>query len=191
MIPTAWLYRILGMALAAATLLWLVQSRDHWRDQARANDRLYRAEQAAHAATVANYRAAAEQARREDAANLARVKAEQAKINERTGHDFQTRIAAARASAERLREQIGAAAGDPGDGRAAPVPGISAAASGIAQSADENRLPQSDKRAGYPEGQLGADDALIATEQAIQLDELIKWIRSQAEVPIDSESRAR
>ena len=169
MIPTAWLYRILGTALAAAALLWLVQSRDHWRDRAHANDELYRSEQAAHAATVANYRAAAEQARRNDAENLARVKAEQVKINERTGHDFETRIAAARASAERLREQASAAASDPGDGRAAPVPGISAAAGGAAQAAGENRLPES--------------DALIATEQAIQLDELIKWVRAQADVP--------
>jgi len=49
-------------------------------------------------------RAAAEQARREEDARRQAVKAEQAKINERTGHDFETRIAAARASAERLRD---------------------------------------------------------------------------------------
>jgi hypothetical protein len=36
MIPASWLYRILGAALAAAPLLWLVQTRDHWRDRARA-----------------------------------------------------------------------------------------------------------------------------------------------------------
>ena len=168
MIPTTWLYRILGAAVAVAALLWLVQSRDHWRDEARANDRLYRAEQAAHAATVANYRAAAEQARREDAANLARVKAEQAGINERTAHDFETRIVAARASAERLRKQARTAAADPGDGRAAPVPGVPPAARGASEGAGEDRLPDA--------------DALIATEQAIQLDELIKWVRSQAEV---------
>ncbi len=37
-----------------------------------------------------------------------------------------------------------------------------------AQAAGEDRLPQSDR--------------LTATEQAIQLDELIKWVRAQAEV---------
>ena len=168
MIPTAWLYRIAGIALGAAALLWLVHSRDHWRDEARANDSLYRTEQAAHAATVANYRAAAEQARREDAENLARVKAEQAQINERTANDFESRIAAVRASAQRLREQAGAAAADPGSGGAAPVPDVSTASGGADQATGENGLPRSDR--------------LIATEQAIQLDELIKWVRAQAQV---------
>lgn len=175
MIPTSWLYRILGVAAGIAALLWLVQSRDHWRDQARANAGLYRAEQAAHAATVASYRSAAEQARRADAETVARVKAEQAAINERTTHDFESRIAAARATAGRLREQAGAAATDPSSGGAAPVPGVSIAAGGTAQAAGENRLPGSDR--------------LIATEQAIQLDELIKWVKSQVQVSVDSESR--
>lgn len=170
MIPASWLYKILGAALGVAALLWLIQSRDHWRDEARANDGLYRAEQAAHAATVANYRAAADQARREDAANLARAKAEQDKITERTGHDFESRIASARADARRLREQAAAAAAtDPRAGGTAPVPGIPTPAGAIAESAGEDRLPQS--------------DALIATEQAIQLDELIKWVKAQAAVP--------
>lgn len=169
MIPTSWLYKILGAAVAAAALLWLVQSRDRWRDEARANDRLFRAEQAAHAATVANYRAAAEQARREDSENLARVKAEQAQINERTANDFESRIASARADARRLREQAGAAA-DPGARGGAAVPGLPAAAGGAAESAGQDRLSQS--------------DALIATEQAIQLDELIKWVRAQAQVQV-------
>lgn len=167
MIPTSWLYRILGVAVAIAALLWLIQSRDQWRDEARANHGLFRSEQAAHATTVANYRAAAEQARRDDAVNLARAKAEQAQINERTAHDFEIRIASARASARRLRGQPGAAAADPGTGGAAPVPGLSPGAGGPAQAARENRLPESDR--------------LLATEQAIQLDELIKWIRKQTE----------
>lgn len=172
MIPTSWLYKILGTAVAVAALLWLVQSRDHWRDEARANDKLFHAEQAAHAATAANYRAAAEQARRDDAQNLARVEAEQAQINERTENDFETRIASARADARRLREQASAAATDPRSGGAAPVSRLPASARAVAQSAGKNRLPRS--------------DALIATEQAIQLDELVKWVRSQAAVTVDS-----
>jgi hypothetical protein len=48
------------------------------------------------------------------------------------------------------------------------VPGLSAAAEKPAQAAGEDRLSQSDQ--------------LIATEQAIQLDELIKWVRAQAAV---------
>jgi hypothetical protein len=124
--------------------------------------------QAAHAATVANYRAAAEQARLEDAANLARVKAEQAAINERSSNDFETRIADARARAGQLREQAAGAAADPGNGGSAPVPGFSAAAGRVAEGAGEDGLP--------------VDDALIATEQAIQLDELIKWVKAQGAV---------
>ncbi len=168
MIPTEWLYRILGAAIAAAAILWLIQSRAHWRDVSRANESLFQAEQAAHAATVANYRAAAEQARREDAANLARVEAEQGAINERTQDDFETRIASARASAQRLRQQAAPAAADPGAGGAAAMPGLPVAAGDASEAAREDRLPQSDR--------------LIATEQAIQLDELIKWVRAQAAV---------
>ena len=47
----------------------------------------------------------------------------------------------------------------------APVSGLSAAAGSAAQAAGEDGLP--------------ASDALTATEQAIQLDELIKWVRHQ------------
>lgn len=171
MIPTSWLYKILGAAGAVAALLWLVQSRDHWRDEARANDKLFHAEQAAHAATVANYRAAADQARRDDARNLARVEAEQAQINERTENDFESRIASARADARRLREQASAAAADPGARGNTPVPGLPAPAGATVESAREDRFPQSDK--------------LIATEQAIQLDELIKWVRAQSAVSVN------
>lgn len=173
MIPTSWLYRILGGALAAAALLWLIQSRDHWRDKARSNETLYRAEQAAHAATVANYRAAAEQARHDDATNLARVKADQTRINERTQDDFESRIDAARADARRLRRQASSAATDPGARRAAPMPAVPAPAGGVGEGAGKDRLPES--------------DALTATEQAIQLDELIKWVRAQAAVPVTAE----
>ena len=172
MIPTAWLYRILGIAAAAAALLWLVQSRDHWRDEARANHDLYRGEQAAHAATVANYRAAAELARREDAANLARARAEQARINERTRNDYESRIASARARAGRLRLEAAAVAADSGAGGGAPVPGLPASAGRAAETAGEDGLSRRER--------------LIATEQAIQLDELIRWVRAQSEVPVAS-----
>lgn len=168
MIPTTWLYRILAAAFAAAALLWLVQSRDHWRDRAHSSEQLYRAEQAAHAATVAGYRAAAEQARREDAANVARVKAEQAAINERTENDYEIRIAAARARAGELRREGAGAPTHPGTVGSTSVPGIPAAAARAAEAAGEDRFSGADR--------------LIATEQAIQLDELVKWVRSQAAI---------
>jgi hypothetical protein len=170
-IATGLLYRILGGALAIAALLWLVQSRDHWRDRARSNEQLYRQEQAAHAATVANYRAAAEQARRDDAANLARVTAEQARISERTANDFESRIASARVSAGRLREQAASGAAHSGAGGATSVSGVPSAAARAAQAAGEDGLPPPDR--------------LTATEQAIQLDELIKWVREQSRIEPD------
>jgi hypothetical protein len=95
------------------------------------------------------------------------VAAEQRVITERSEHEFEDRIAAARAAAERLRNPPPAAA-DPSSGRAAPVPELPAAATRTGQAAGEDRLP--------------APDALTATEQAIQLDELIKWVKAQAEV---------
>jgi hypothetical protein len=172
MIATAWLYRILGAAVAAVAVLWLIQSRDQWRDESRANAALYQQAQAASAATVANYQAAAEQARRQDAANLARVEAEQGAINERTQDDFETRIASARASAQRLREQAAAAAIDPGARGAAAVPGLPPATGRAPEAAGQDRLPQLDR--------------LTATEQAIQLDELIKWVQAQAALQVNA-----
>jgi hypothetical protein len=48
------------------------------------------------------------------------------------------------------------------------MPRSPAASSSAAEAPVQNRLPQ--------------NDALTATEQAIQLDELIKWVRAQAKI---------
>ena len=48
------------------------------------------------------------------------------------------------------------------------MPGLSAAAGQSHQAAGQDRLPE--------------PDALIATEQAIQLDELVKWVKAQAAI---------
>jgi len=143
----------------------------HWKKQTEQYEQLYQQEQAAFATTVASARAAADQARAADKANADRVAAEQIAINQRTADDFETRLAAARADAERLRVESEAAA-DSGARGNASVPGISATARGAPQAAGQDRLPQS--------------DALTATEQAIQLDELIKWVRAQAAVDPNS-----
>ena len=161
---------IAGIAVALClSLLLLVQKAEtrRWRERSIQQAKLYRAEQSAHAGTIANYRAAADAARSADKANAERVAAEQREINERTSHDFEVRLAAARAHADRLRGRQGGAA-DPGGGGGAPVPGLSAAPAAIAQGPGEGRLPHSDR--------------LLATEQAIQLDELIKWVRAQGHV---------
>jgi hypothetical protein len=169
---------IAGLAASLCLAILLVIQKGetrHWKKQSASFDQLYRAEQAALAGTVANYRAAAEQARAADQANLAQVTAQQRAINERTSNDFEARLAVARSVAQRMRGQSSVAAADPGAGGGAPVPDVPAAPGGAAETAGEDRLPASDR--------------LIATEQAIQLDELIKWIKAQAAVRPGTESK--
>jgi hypothetical protein len=162
---------ISGIAVAAVLLVMLtVQKLEavHWKKQSESFEQLYQQEQAAFATTVANARAAADQARAADQANADRVAADQRSVTERTEHDFEARLATARADARRLRDHSQA---DSGAGRGAPVSGIPASAGGIAQAAGQDRLPESER--------------LTATEQAIQLDELIQWVRDQAKVDND------
>jgi len=162
-----------GIAGLAATLgiglLLIAQKIEtaRWKKQSASFDQLYREQQSALATTVANARAAADQARAADHANAERVTAEQRTINERTANDFEARLAAARSDAQRLRLEPQTAA-DPGTRGNAPVPSIPASSDGPAEGAGQNGLPSS--------------DALTATEQAIQLDQLIKWVRAQGAV---------
>lgn len=180
----------LAASLCLALLLALQKGETrHWKKQSGQYEQMYRDAQSAFAGTVADYRAAAEQARLADRANADRVKAEQAAINERISNDFENRLAAARAAAanislERLRVETRAAAADPGARRATPMPVLADAAGGSSEAARKDGLP--------------AADRLLATEQAIQLDELIKWIRAQAKVdnnastvasPVDDKAR--
>ena len=160
---------IAGIAVSLALgVLLVIQKGDtrHWHKESGRFEQLYHGQQSALAATIANFRAAAEQARASDAANANRVAAEQRAINERVSNDFEARLAAARLSAQRLRVEVASAASDPRAGGAAPMPGLPAPAGRANEVPGENRLPQS--------------DALTATEQAIQLDELIKWVKAQA-----------
>lgn len=162
---------IAGIAISLGlAILLLVQKGEthHWKSESSRFEQLYGQEQSALAGTITNYRAAAEAARLADQANAERVAAEQRTINERTEHDYEARLAAARLSAERLRVQSAAATTDSGGGTATPLPGLPASAGQPDEAAGEDRLPRS--------------DALVATEQAIQLDELIKWIEAQSKV---------
>jgi len=169
---------IAGLAVSFALgMLLAIQKGEtrHWRKESSRFEQLYVQEPAALAGTVANYRAAAEAARASDAANAKRVAAEQHSINERTSNEFEARLAAARLSAQRLRGQAASATADRGGRGAAPVPGLSAASGGPVEAAGQDGLPQS--------------DALTATEQSIQLDELIKWVKAQAAVDPDDEPK--
>jgi hypothetical protein len=171
------LLNIQGVAGLVAALglgiLLLVQKGEtrHWEEQSGRFEQLYKDQQAALATTVSNYRTAAAQAEAADKANAERVAAEQRTINERTDDDYQARLAAARSLARRLRGQSAAAAADSRSGAAAPVSALSASTGGPSEAAGQDRLPR--------------DDALTATEQSIQLDELIKWVKAQATVDPD------
>jgi hypothetical protein len=163
-----------GLAASLALLgLLLIQKGEtrHWRKQSHGFETLHRAEQQAHAQTVANYRVAAEAARRADADNRDRVLIAQRDINERTIHAYEARVGDARARVDRLRREAGAAAANPGDRRATPLPATGPTARAADGSAAQDGLFLADR--------------LIATEQAIQLDELIKWVRAQGTVDND------
>jgi len=166
---------IAGIGVALVLLIMLtVQKLEavRWQKESTRFETLYRDAQAAFAVTVSNARTAADAARAADRANATRVAAEQRVINERTAYDFEARLAAARADAAnislgRLHLHTQGTA-DPGPRGNSPVPGLPAPAEKSAESSGQDRLPVS--------------DALTATEQAIQLDELIKWVRAQAAV---------
>jgi hypothetical protein len=163
----------IATALALLTLL-LVQKVEtrHWRKQSGQYEQLYRDEQTASVQTVANYRAAADAARATDRAANDRVRAEQLAINERTSDDFETRLAATRLRAHRLQPGDREAATDPCNGGTTSVPALPAAACGPRQAANQ--------------GGFSPGDALIASEQAIQLDELIRWVERQHDVDVNA-----
>ena len=162
---------MLGIAASLLLLgLFLIKAGEarHWRKQSGRYEQLYLGEQGARVATIANYRAAAETARAADLANAGRVAAAQRDISERTTHDLETRLADARAHALRLQLAQRTPATVGGGGRAAPVPAAGPAPGPAGGAAQKDGLSLA--------------DALIATEQAIQLDELIKWVDAQAAV---------
>lgn len=131
--------------------------------------------------------AARDKARAADAENALSKERQAAEINRKAQNDYSARIeqaradaaairAAAAADADRLRQTGGEAGSDSGGGGTAPVPGLSAARFGVDEASGANRLPAS---ACDP---MTIDERLTATEQAIQLDELITVIEQQAEV---------
>ena len=129
------------------------------------------AEIRSHQQTKDNYRQTQREAQLLEAERLARVRAEQEEINNATVSTLRGRLTAARADAERLRrarpsDRTGTASAAPG------VPG--AAVRDAAGRADE---APGDRRLPLPPAELHW--RLVATEQAIQLDELITWTIQQ------------
>lgn len=122
--------------------------------------------------TVAAYRLKAAEIKAQDEANLRRVQAETAANDKERRDAYANRIAAANATAARLRDQLKARANSSGESGTS-MSGVSASTDGIVENPYE---------AGF-----SVSDRLIATEQAIQLDELIKWVKHQASIPVNNE----
>jgi hypothetical protein len=139
---------------------------------------------AAFAGTVANFRAASAAAQRAAEANVERVEAEQAAITQEITNDYENRLAAARSRADELRGAASRTTADPRGADAAGLSGSGAAASSADAAPADPRLPSA-----CPADRvcLTLDEALTATEQAIQLDALISWVERQAAVPFQTE----
>lgn len=168
---------ILGLAVALAWH-WLVIGPRLRTDLA--------SEKAAHLETkqaweqdIGNFLAAVAEAGRFDAANAERVRSEQDAINRRIADDYEARLRALRARAaaaaaggvRHIVESPTAASG----GAGAAVPGLPDAAGRSGEAPDP---------AGFP---LAA--AVIASEQALQLDALISWVEQQAAVDVNGGGR--
>jgi membrane protein involved in colicin uptake len=162
----------LGVAIVLSTLLVIekVNHADTRGDLDKAEKALV-AEQNAHKQTQLNYRQAAEKARQQDALNKARAEAEQRATIERTKTDYEARIAAARSDyAQRLRD-LAKAGSNPGGAGSAPVSGGPRPGAGTPQAS--------------PDSGLSLDERLVATEQAIQLDELINYVEGLLKVDLN------
>lgn len=158
---------IIGLGASLVLSFFLVTAKmdaRHWHKQSDQYEKLYKGEQYAHLQTKLNYIDAADAARAADKANAERVLQEQQSINKETTDELEARLADARARADGLRKQLSTAATNPSGPGAASVPSVPPATGGPA------------------EGSL--QDRLLATEQAIQLDELIKWVVKQHNVQV-------
>ncbi len=154
-----------GMIGIAASLLlfglFLIKAGEarRWHQQSDRFEQSYLAEQSARSQTIANYRAAVETARQADRAHAARVAADQRSISERTNHDLETRLADARARAQRLQFANRTPATAGGGRGATPVPAARAAAGEAGRPAAQDGFPLAAKglslapdrdRAGHP-----------------------------------------
>jgi enoyl-CoA hydratase/carnithine racemase len=162
-------------AMWAANALLIVPARDR---QIAALDADVAAEQAAHLGTVNAFFAASRQAQKDAEANAQRVARQQETITDDIVTAYRFDLADLRSRFDRLRRGS-AARTDPGHADAAGLPGLPAAAGGIDAASGENRFPAPGKLTEPP---LSLPDALLASEQALQLQALIDWVGAQSAV---------
>lgn len=160
-------WRVIAAVVPILVLALTLHIRTGQRDDARQERDLIAAQAVAFAADV---RATAERVRSTYAQNALRVEREQTQVTEEVSDEFQARIADLhrRVAALRLRTSPGGA--DPGGAAGDRHPGFPDAAGGTDAAAAQ---------AGLPAPGLSLQDAIVATEQAIQLDELIRWLTRQ------------
>ena len=161
---------ILLLATVAVLVLILngrTADRDRWQQRATVEEQNHRQ-------TVENYRAASAEAQRQAQENVARVKANQAAITERTANDYKARLAAVDARYERVRAQL-AARTDLRSSDLAPVSIASDATCRAYGGTDCDTL---------------LARLMVAEKQAQQLIGLQDWVRQQAAVPVEPVSAA-
>ena len=176
----------LALAIALAGVMWRADAisadRDRWEGASRTLAGRVLEERLAHRKTKFAYRLAQAQAAKLEAQRIERVKIEQQEITDDVTKAYSFRLADARARAERLRGEIGRAGKHPtGAAGGEPVPGTGAAAGRADEAPADPGLPAP-----------SVDELawrLVATEQAIQLDELINWVERQAAVAVNAPLR--
>lgn len=152
-----------------------------------------KAEQKAHGETKAKVRAATAEAELADRQNAERVLSQQQSITKEIVDDYQAQLADVRARAaaldRRLRARPGSGNGA-GGGTATDMSGTGGAAGGADEAAGEDRLPAG-QVAGSAAWAMSLEDAVTATEQALQLEALIDWVEAQALVDTAGSGAAR
>ncbi len=136
---------------------------------------LRRVERDNHRKTKATYRAAMAEAQRRELARLARVQAEQERINDDREAHANERLAALRARYDGLRRQSRAAAESAAGSE--PVPGLPYPAFGADAAAGADGLSATE---------LSLAERYQCSVGLTQLDELITWVEAQALVRLNN-----
>lgn len=166
-----WRNAVVGTVLPA--FMWMALVTVPARDRTIAEtEQLLTDTQLAHLGTITNFIDASAEAQRQAEANALRVAAEQEAITDATLADYRADLAALRARFDRVRARDAAGA-DPRRADPAGLPSAGDAAGRAAAPTGEDRLPA---------GHLTLADALIASEQALQLNALIDWVEKQSAV---------
>lgn len=175
---------IVGLLVSNAIALHTIRTRTDQRDKAIDHAA---AEKKARLDTVAAVKRAAEEAQRRRHWQNRQTAQKQAAITKETVNGYEARIAAIRARAERLRQQLDAAPVRPGSAGKDDLPSTGHA-TGRADEASRDHGFSATGEACAAGMTLG--ERLIATLQAHQLDTLITWNLEQARVDVNAAPEA-